>query len=277
MPSVSIVLPTRNRPALLLDALRSVACQTHLELELILVRDGGEPLSDEARAALGRLEFPSRVFEHDDPAHGLAASRNLGVREARGDAIAFLDDDDLWEPEHVKRLSDALDRDADAEVVYSDARIWLAPTTTGAERGSPGAPLAPEQVAAAGGETLLLAQPFDRAVFRHDSFIPPSAMAARRSAFERHGSFDTAIPYSEDWEWLLRVVQGGGNIVRSPGVTATIRIHPGGLSQLTPDRSADRKRSLETIAARYKLPPLVPKTFWEVARDLCPDRNASTR
>lgn len=256
---------------MLLDALRSVARQTHLELELVLVRDGGEPLADAARAELDRLEFPARVLEHDDPPRGLAASRNQGIGESRADAIAFLDDDDFWEPDHVKRLSDALDRNADADVAYSDARIWRAP----AEEAGPQP--APEQVAAGIGETLVLAQPFERSVFQRDSFIPPSAMAARRSAFEDHGLFDTEIPYSEDWEWLLRVVRDGGRIVRSPAVTATIRIHPGGLSQLTPERAADRKRSLETIASRYRLAPLVPKTFWEVARDLCHGRNASTR
>lgn len=258
---------------MLLDALRSVARQTHLELELVLVRDGGEVLSDAARAELDRLEFPARVLEHDDPPHGLAASRNLGIGEARAEAVAFLDDDDFWEPEHVKRLSAVLDRDADADVAYADARIWLSPS---AGDGADAVP-APEQVAAGAGETLVLAQPFDRAVFQRDSFIPPSAMAVRRDAFERHGLFDTEIPYSEDWEWLLRVVRDGGKIVRSAAVTATIRIHAGGLSQLTPERTADRKRSLEMIASRYRLAPLVPKTFWEVARDLCHGPNASTR
>jgi GT2 family glycosyltransferase len=259
---------------MLLDALRSAARQKHLELELVLVRDGGEPLSDAARAEIDRLEFPARVLEHDDPPHGLAASRNLGIREARADAIAFLDDDDFWEPEHVKRLSDVMDRNEEAEVAYSDARIWLAPAAV--EGGTEHLP-APEQVAAGMGETLVLAQPFERAVLQRDSFIPPSALAARRTAFEDHGMFDTEIPYSEDWEWLLRVVRGGGTIVRSAAVTATIRIHSGGLSQLTPERMADRTRSLETIAKRYRLAPLVPKTFWEVARDLCPGPNASAR
>jgi glycosyltransferase involved in cell wall biosynthesis len=239
---------------MLAEALRTVARQTHLELELILVRDGGEALNEEARAELDRLEFPSRVLEHEDPPHGLARSRNLGIEAARADAIAFLDDDDLWDVEHVKRLSAHLDRDFEADVVYSDARIHRDPD----------------------GERVL-AQRFDVGVFRRDSFIPPSAFAARRSAFERHGLFDTEIPYSEDWEWLLRVLKDGGKIVRAPGVTATIRIHSGGLSQLTPERSADRKRSLDTIASRYKLAPLVPKTFWEVAGDLCPDPNATTR
>jgi GT2 family glycosyltransferase len=237
---------------MLAEALRTVRRQTHLELELVLVRDGGEPLGDEARAVLDELEFPYRALEHEDPPHGLARSRNIGVEAARADAIAFLDDDDLWEPDHVKRLSEILDRDFETDVVYSDARISL------------------------DGESRVLAQPFQRAVFQRDSFIPPSAFAARRSTFEDHGLFDTEIPYSEDWEWLLRVVKAGGKIVRVPGVTATIRIHPGGLSQLTPERAAGRAQSLETIASRFKLAPLVPKTFWEVAGDLCPDPNATT-
>lgn len=257
---------------MLLDALRGVARQTHLELELIVVRDGGEPLPERVRAELDQLEFPARVLEHDDPPYGLAASRNAGIGEARGDAIAFLDDDDFWEPEHVKRLSDVLDRNSDADVAYSDARVWLEPAAASGE-----ALPAPEQVAAGVGETIVIAQPFDRAVFQRDSFIPPSAMAARRTVFEDHGLFDTEIPYSEDWDWLLRVVRGEGKIVRSAAVTATIRIHSGGLSQLTPERMADRKRSLEMIAKRNRLAPLVPKTFWEVARDLCPGPNASTR
>jgi GT2 family glycosyltransferase len=258
---------------MLAEALRSVARQTHLELELILVRDGGEPLGDAARAELDRLEFPYRVFEHDDPPHGLASSRNLGVREARADAIAFLDDDDLWEPDHVKRLSDLLDRDADAEVVYSDARIWKVPDGAADTAPAPGA----VDSLSVPGETLVLAQPFDRGVFQRDSFIPPSAFAARREAFERHGFFDTEIPYSEDWDWLLRVVRGGGKIVRAPGVTATIRIHAGGLSQLSPERMEDRVRSLAMISKRHRLPSILPKTFWEVAVELCPGRNSSTR
>ena len=238
---------------MLVEALRSVAKQTHLELELVLVRDGGEPLSDEARQELERLEFPHRLLERDDPPLGLARSRNLGIAEARADAVAFLDDDDLWEPGHLKQLSEQLDRDPDADVVYSDARIWKEST----------------------GETRVLAIPFDRAVFGRDSFIPPSTFAARRSAFEDHGPFDTEIPYSEDWDWLLRVVRGGGKIVRARGVTATIRIHSGGLSHLAPERMAERRRSLEMIASRHKLAPIEPKTFWDVAQDLCPDGNAS--
>ncbi len=243
MASVSVILPTRDRPAFLLEALGTIARQTHLEMELVLVRDGGAPFSEEVRAAADRLEFPT-VFEERDEGEGLAQARNRGLARARADVMAFLDDDDLWEPDHVKRLAAAFDRDPEAVVAYSDATI---------ERD---------------GETRMLAVPFDLATFGRNGFIPPSAFAARRSAFGEYGEFDATMPYSEDWDWLLRVAHRGGKIVRVQGATATIRIHSGGLSQLTPDRLAERQRCLDLLSSRYKLGRIEPKTFWEVAGDL---------
>ena len=254
MPSVSVVLPTRDRPALLLEAIASVARQTHLEMELILVRDGGTPLGDAVRAALDELEFPATVLEHEDPPEGAARSRNRGVEKARGDAVAFLDDDDRWEPGHLKQLADALGRDAEATVVYSDVRVVREPD---------------------GAERLLFAD-WNAETFGRNGFIPPSAFLARRAAFETFGGFDPALTYSEDWDWLLRVARGGGKLIRVRGVSTTVRIHAGGLSQLTPERMAERQRCLDELSARYKLPPIEPKTFWEVAETLCPDPSAST-
>lgn len=255
MPSVSVVLPTRNRPQFLLEALATVAYQTHPEMELVLVRDGGAPLDPAAHALLAKLEFPYILVERDDPPEGLAQARDNGIARARGDAFAFLDDDDLWERGHVKQLADVLDRDPEAAVVYSDARI--VEESTGAKR--------------------ILAVDFDFSVFGHDSFIPPSSFAARRETFEQFGLFDPKMAFSEDWDWLLRVARGGGKFERVRGVSATIRIHSGGLSALLPDRLAERQRYLDELSRRHGVGPIQPKTFWEVAGDLCPDGSASKR
>lgn len=243
MASISILLPTRDRPAFLLEALQTVRQQTHAELELILVRDGGAPLADDARAILDSLEFPVTVVEHDGEPEGAAQSRNRGVARARGDAIAFLDDDDLWEPRHTATLAKALDVDPAADVVYADARIERLDT----------------------GQVRRIGRDFDAGLFGRDGFIPPSCMAARLSAFERFGIFDPAFTYSEDWEWLIRVHRGGGKLKRVRGETVTIRIHEGGLSALSPDRMAERRRCLALLAERHGLGPIEPKTFWEVA------------
>ncbi|HET9951819.1 MAG TPA: glycosyltransferase [Candidatus Eisenbacteria bacterium] len=243
MASVSILLPTRDRPDFLLEALASVARQTHPELELILVRDGGAPFGDAVRTAVSRLPFPTIVVEHDGEPAGAAVTRNRGLERARGDAVAFLDDDDLWEPDHAAALARALDADPDADVVYSDALIERMDT----------------------GATRHLGRDFHPGVFVRDGFIPPSAMAARRSAFERFGAFDPDFTFSEDWEWLIRVARAGGRLKRVRGESATIRIHAGGISALTPERLAARRAVLGRLAERYQLAPIEPKTFWEVA------------
>jgi glycosyltransferase involved in cell wall biosynthesis len=260
VPSVSIVLPTRNRPGELNQALERVAAQTHLELELVLVRDGGSPLDEPTLQRLRGLEFLAQGLEHEDPPHGLAASRNRGIDASRGDAVALLDDDDLWEPGHVARLAAALDGDPEIDVAYADA--WVLDEATGQKR--------------------TLARDFDLEVFERDSFIPPSAILVRRRAFDRFGLFDTGLPYSEDWDWLMRVAIGRGSIARVPGASVTIRIHPGGMSQLDdPARLAERQRCLDLISSRYGLAPIQPKTFWEVAETvspgLCRGPNESTR
>ena len=243
MASISILLPTRDRPEFLLEALGAVAAQTHPELELIVVRDGGAPLSADALGAIDRLDFPATLVEHDGDSEGAAVARNRGLAKARADAVAFLDDDDLWAPDHASALARALDSDPDADVVYSDSCVLQVET----------------------GATRRLRRDFDPAVFVRDGFIPPSAMAARRSAFERFGPFDPEFTFSEDWEWLIRVARGGGKLRRVAGETATIRIHAGGISALTPERLAARRLVLAKLAERYKLRPIEPKTFWEVA------------
>ena len=248
MPSVSIVVLTRNRPAYLAQALRSAAAQTHSELELVLVRDGGEPLSDECRLLLAELEFPATVVEHDGEAEGVARSRNAGVGRARGDAVALLDDDDTWHARHVAHLAGFLGRDEKLDVVYSDARIRREDD----------------------GDERVIARDFDLAVFSRDDYIPPSSMLIRRESFTRFGEFDVTFPCSEDWEWLLRVAKDGGGIARSPGVTATVLIHAGAHSALQLKRLEERKRCLVMLAERHKLGPLTPKTFWEVAETVCP-------
>jgi O-antigen biosynthesis protein len=248
VPSVSIVMLTRNRPAYLPHAIRSAGAQTHPELELVLVRDGGDPLDDASRQAVEALEFPAVLVEREGPAEGVARSRNEAIASARADAVAILDDDDLWEPSHVAHLAALLDRDPRVDVAYADARVRR--EDTGAER--------------------VIARDFDLAVLSRDDYIPPSAMLIRRAAFERFGLFDPDLACSEDWDWLMRVARGGGVIARSPGVTVTIRIHPGAHSALQLSRLEERRQCLDVLRERYALPPLAPKTFWEVAETVCP-------
>ena len=96
---VSVVIPTRNRTALLAMTLRSVLRQRDVTLEVIVVDEAAS--TDDTGARLAAIRDPRlRVIHHDAP-RGLPAARNHGAEEARGEWLAFIDDDDLWAPDKI--------------------------------------------------------------------------------------------------------------------------------------------------------------------------------
>jgi glycosyltransferase involved in cell wall biosynthesis len=102
-PVVSAVIPTRNRPDLVCRAVKSVLAQTFIELEVVVVVDGPDPATV---ATLEQLrDSRVRVISLDQSVGG-AEARNVGAREARGEWVALLDDDDEWLPE---KISDQLE------------------------------------------------------------------------------------------------------------------------------------------------------------------------
>jgi glycosyltransferase involved in cell wall biosynthesis len=93
---VSAVIPTRNRPELVVRAVRSALAQTYTDLEVIVVVDGTDPTTEKI---LKQLDDERLKVITLNEAVGAAQSRNIGADSATGDWIAFLDDDDEWIPE----------------------------------------------------------------------------------------------------------------------------------------------------------------------------------
>jgi hypothetical protein len=125
-PLVSVTLPTRNRPDLLVRALESVLAQTHERLEVLVVGDAAEPEVAEAIAAVGDprvlyANLTQRLVAHPDPERhrlvGSTMARNEATRRATGDWIMHFDDDDTLRPDAVASLL-ALAHQSRAEVVY---------------------------------------------------------------------------------------------------------------------------------------------------------------
>jgi glycosyltransferase involved in cell wall biosynthesis len=100
MPQVTVVIPTHNRCQLLSAALRSALAQRGLEIEVVVVDDGSTDGTAEALASLNDQRV--RVMRHRSP-RGVAAARNAGAAAAQGEWVAFLDDDDLWSPDKLRR------------------------------------------------------------------------------------------------------------------------------------------------------------------------------
>jgi len=115
-PLVSILVPTYNRRDFLPAALSSVVNQNYSNLEIFVIRDGGEDISD----IVNSFNDPRIVFIDRDQNRGKAFSLNQALYRAKGKYVAYLDDDDLYYPNHIEVLVDALENKTDCEVAYSD-------------------------------------------------------------------------------------------------------------------------------------------------------------
>lgn len=241
-PVCTAVVVTRDRPALLRDALTSIATQHTLPTEVRIGDDGERPISPaDLPPAL-----PVTVIRCDGGS--AAAARNRAAAGAVGEVLAFLDDDDLWRAEHVERLVAAF-ADPRIELAYADVIV------------------AREVVGADGARTVVarrrLARDWDTAIMRENDYVPPSAVAVRRAFFERLGGFDESFRFSEDWDFLLRAARLC-DPRRIAGVTVEIRLRPAG--NASADFGEERLACLRRLEERHGLARLVPRTFWEIAQ-----------
>ena len=242
LPVVTAVVVTRDRPRLLADALAGVGRQRRPPVEVRIGNDGDAEI-DEALAALGAIE--ATVIRTG--AGGAAAARNRAARGARGEALAFLDDDDVWLPGHLEGLAAAL-ADPAVGLAFADCAVVREELGPGGARAEIG--------------RRVIAREWDDALMRHDDFIPPSALMVRRALFERLGGFDASFRFSEDWDFLLRAA-ALTTPRRVPGVSVEIRMRAAG--NASADFGAERLDCLRRLATRHGLKPIEPKTFWEVA------------
>ncbi len=183
-PMMSVIVRTRDRPELLAEALASLAASTYRKAEVIVVNDGGqEPeLPTAYPLTLRRVDLADN--------QGRAAAANAGVAEAQGDGVAFLDDDDLAEPEHLETLAGLLGA-AGVRAAYTDAAVGV------------------YQLEEAGGwvcqeRRLPYSRDFDPELLLYDNYIPFNTLVLDRSLFGQIGPFDEDLPFFEDWDWLIR-------------------------------------------------------------------------
>ena len=119
MAEVSVVIPTHNRREILQRTLAGALAQEGVEHEVIVVDDGSSDGTAERVEQMGDQRV--RVLRHEQ-ARGVAAARNAGIREAAGDWLAFLDDDDLWAPDKLRTQIDGA-RSTGAAVAYAAVAV----------------------------------------------------------------------------------------------------------------------------------------------------------
>jgi glycosyltransferase involved in cell wall biosynthesis len=187
---VSIVVPTRNRSRLLTTTLDSALCQRDVHIEVIVVDEASTDDTPDILAGAARKDPRVRTIRHDTP-QGVSTARNRGAAAARGEWVAFLDDDDLWAPDKLARQLQAADA-ARSDWAYTGS---VSITDSGhIVHGKP--PQAPAEVVAA---------------LPHYNAIPGggSNVVVRRRTLQRAGPFETRLRNTEDWEMWIRLAKTG--------------------------------------------------------------------
>lgn len=186
-PVVSVILPTYQRAHTLGRALASVLAQTFQDYELLVIDDAS---TDDTVDVIARFDDPRLRYLRQDTNRGVAAARNRGLAEARGEFVAFLDSDDEWLPRKLARQLEVFEQhgvevglvSTGIEVVDAEgATRCLAPTQSGDIQ----AALLLDNVVYGGGSSVML----------------------RRGVVERAGTFDETLHALEDYDYWLRIAQ----------------------------------------------------------------------
>lgn len=117
---VSVIITTYNRSYYLSLALQSVLSQTYSNLDIIVLDDGS---SDETALIVKKIDDPRIRFRTQEHSGRPALLRNRGMREAKGEYIAFLDDDDVWRHDKIQKQISYLNEHPQFQVVYSDCMV----------------------------------------------------------------------------------------------------------------------------------------------------------
>lgn len=242
MTNVSAVIPTRNRSAQLKDAIDSVLRQSLPVREVIVVDDGSTDETGQILASYG-----DRIRAISQPQGGASAARNRGFREARGEWIAFLDDDDVWlETKNAKQMALAQNNPSLGLIYCGDIVMDERLRKVLKERPA---------IAANRGDV------FERLVA--SNFIFTSGVIAKREAINQAGHMDVQLRWAHDWDlWLKIVARYTVDVIPEPLVL--YRLAADGLTYEI--RATERIKEMETVVKRACDLREVPGSVMRTAR-----------
>jgi glycosyltransferase involved in cell wall biosynthesis len=237
-PTVSVLIPAHERPALLAEAVASACRQTYPAeaYEVVVVHDGLDapwlPPHDPT---------PPVLRVHAIPRRGQGAAVNAAAALARGGYLTVLQDDDTMLPHKLAVLVTALEADPAVGGAYS------LPVYVEADGVTPR--WTPPKL-----RSWLLTHPrvTPRGVARHGLYLHGMGTMFRRAAWQETGPWDEALTAGEEWEWHLRYFVTGHSLVAVDSVTTTYRHHAAQKSGRRCRGLASRRAVVEAIRARHR-------------------------
>ncbi len=178
---VSIIMPAYNRADTISAAIASVLAQTYPHFELLVVDDG----SNDGTADVVKSFKDERVRLIEGPGRsGVSEARNIGLRAAKGDLIAYLDSDNTWQPEYLTAMAAALHQTPHAQAAYSGQYLY---------RGKQPEPFA------------IRFASFNKGLLENRNYIDLNCFMHSKHVFKKTGMFDTRLKRFVDWDLILKI------------------------------------------------------------------------
>jgi glycosyltransferase involved in cell wall biosynthesis len=230
-PRFSVLLPTHNRSQLLRFAISSVLSQTDGDFELLIVGDGCTDNSAEVVASFNDARI--QWFDLPKAPNFGYANRNIALKQAAGEYVAYVTDDDLIFPDHLALLASTLEKSG-AEWVYNRP-LWV--TADGIV-----VPFAINLLNSDELETFLTVR----------NHIPSTCVLHRRSCLDKYGYWPEDVPAAADWKYWGRIIEGGNR--RNLGYCPI----PSSLHFNAPWKTTPNTQTIEVTAGRK----IATKSSW---------------
>jgi glycosyltransferase involved in cell wall biosynthesis len=240
-------VPAYQAAPYIAGTLDSILAQRFTSYEIIVVNDGSPDTED-----LERVLDPYRghIVYIVQENRGQAGARNTGLRASRGVFVAFLDQDDQWEPDYLSFQTGVMQADSALDVHYCDAIIF---------GDSPRSGRTVMEFTPSNGH------PTFHGLVRKDCTVLNCAALSRRTAILRAGMFDESLRYAEDIDLWLRIARQGGRIGYQRAILARCRMRADSVS-------ADVARMIEgylrVLAGIRRSPDLTPSDIEVLDRQI---------
>jgi glycosyltransferase involved in cell wall biosynthesis len=237
-PVVTVLVPTFNRRRYLAGALASVVRQSYRNLQIIVINDGGEDVSD----IVNSFGDERLIFINRKENRGKAHSLNEALARAEGKYVAYLDDDDLYYPNHIETLVDALENKSDCQVAYSDLyKVYCNVCPDGSRKVL--------------SKVVEISRDFDRFFMLYWNHVLHVSLMHRRDLLEKTGPYNEDINVLIDWD-MTRQLVFFSDFLHVPEITGEFYQPDGDCDRISVQRRKNEKEYTRNILTiRTTRPP----------------------
>lgn len=208
-PLISIIIPCYNHSQYLESSIESIRLQKFEDWEIIIINDGSTDNTEEVAEVYAKQDSRIRVIKQENK--GLSASRNSGIKSAKGSIIHFLDADDKHLTDSISTVVKYFNEGSKIEVLVSSYSYFK-------------------------GESIFHSHIFDDRVIRVESFFnnnlaPPVSFFIKKTCQEKVGLFDESLKSCEDWDFWIRAAKTGAIIKTISDVLVGYRYVPTSMSR----------------------------------------------